>query len=147
MIQNDLEQIGVKVIPKITEWTVFLDQVHQHDFEAFLSGWRARMSVDPTSVWHSRSIDELNYVYYDNPQVDRLIEQGRAIMSREQARPVWLEFQELIYQDQPYTFLMRRKSLIFVDRRIKNIEQTRMGLSLGNVPVENYVPKVEQRYQ
>ena len=52
-----------------------------------------------------------------------------------------------MFEEQPYTFLMRRKSLIFVDRRIKNIEQTRMGLSLGNVPLENYVPRAEQRYQ
>jgi peptide/nickel transport system substrate-binding protein len=144
MIQNDLEQIGVKVIPKITEWTVFLDQVHQHDFEAFLSGWRARMSVDPTSVWHSGSIDELNYVYYDNPRVDRLIEQGRAIMSREQARPVWLEFQELIYRDQPYTFLYWRDQVIGIHKRFRDCHPIPLSIYYH---LENWwVPAEERKY-
>jgi peptide/nickel transport system substrate-binding protein len=144
IIQNDLEQIGIKVIPKIVEWTVFLDQVHQHDFEAYLSGWRARMSVDPTSVWHSKSVDELNYVYYSNPEVDRLIERGREIMSREEARPVWLKFQELIYQDQPYTFLFWRDQVIGIHRRFQDCHPIPLSIYYH---LENWwVPKGERKY-
>lgn len=144
MIQNDLEQVGIKVIPKIVEWTVFLDQVHQHDFEAFLSGWRARLSVDPTSVWHSESLDELNYVYYSNPEVDRLIERGRRIMSREEARPVWLKFQELVYQDQPYTFLFWRDQVTGIHRRFRGCRP--IPLSIYYHLEDWWVPAGERKY-
>jgi peptide/nickel transport system substrate-binding protein len=42
---------------------------------------------------------------------------------------------------------MRRKSLVFIDRRIKNVVNTKLGLNLGNLPMENYVPASQQRYQ
>ena len=42
---------------------------------------------------------------------------------------------------------MRRKSLVFIDRRIHNILNTKVGLNLGAVPIENYVPAAEQRYR
>ena len=60
--------------------------------------------------------------------------------------PIWQACERVLYEDQPYTFLMRRKSLVFVDRRMHNIQITRMGLNLGIVPVEWYVPAKEQKY-
>jgi len=42
---------------------------------------------------------------------------------------------------------MRRKRLLFIDKRIKNVVQTKVGLNFGNLPMENYVPAAEQRYQ
>lgn len=144
MIQSDLEQIGIKVIPKITEWTVFLDQVHQHDFEAYLSGWRARMSVDPTSVWHSKSTDELNYVCYANSEVDRLIELGRETMSRDEARPIWHRFQELVYEDQPYTFLYWRDQVIGIHKRFRGCNP--IPLSIYYHLEDWWVPADERKY-
>jgi peptide/nickel transport system substrate-binding protein len=144
MIQNDLEQIGIRVIPKIVEWTVFLDQVHQHDFEAYLSGWRARMSVDPTSAWHSKSTDELNYVHYANPEVDRLIELGRETMDRSKARSIWRRFQELVYQDQPYTFLYWRDQVIGIHKRFRGCHP--IPLSIYYHLEDWWVPAEERKY-
>ena len=144
MIQNDLGQIGVKVIPQIVEWTVFLDQVHQHDFEAYLSGWRARMSVDPTSVWHSKSTEELNYICYANPEVDRLIELGRETVDRDVARPIWHRFQELVYDDQPYTFLYWREQVIGIHKRFRDCHP--IPLSIYYHLEDWWVPPEERRY-
>jgi peptide/nickel transport system substrate-binding protein len=41
---------------------------------------------------------------------------------------------------------MRRKSLLFVDQRIHNLQMTKLGLNLGLLPLENYVPKAQQKY-
>ena len=41
---------------------------------------------------------------------------------------------------------MRRKTLAFVDRRLQNLEVTKLGLNLSSVPVEIYTPSAEQRY-
>ena len=41
---------------------------------------------------------------------------------------------------------MRRKTLTFVDRRIENLEITKLWLNLGSVPVEVFAPDALQRY-
>ena len=65
---------------------------------------------------------------------------------RRRALPLWREAEQHLFNDQPYTFLRRSKSLVFIDRRLRNVVNTKVGLNLGQVPLENYVPAVEQRY-
>jgi len=60
--------------------------------------------------------------------------------------PLWQKAEHILYEDQPYTFLMRRKSLLFVDKRIHNLQMTKLGLNLGSLPLENYVPTALQKY-
>ena len=60
--------------------------------------------------------------------------------------PLWRAAEVELYRDQPYTFLKRSKSLVFIDRRIHNLVSTKIGLNLGSLPVETYVPLNEQRY-
>jgi peptide/nickel transport system substrate-binding protein len=42
---------------------------------------------------------------------------------------------------------MRRKSLVFLDKRIENVDLTPSGLNLNFQPVEIFVPKAAQKYQ
>jgi peptide/nickel transport system substrate-binding protein len=41
---------------------------------------------------------------------------------------------------------MRRQSLLFVDKRIHNLQMTKSGLNFGSLPLENYVPLAQQKY-
>jgi len=54
--------------------------------------------------------------------------------------------ERIFHEEQPYTFLMRRKTLSFTDRRLQNLEITNLGLNLGIVPVEIFTPSAQQRY-
>ena len=51
-----------------------------------------------------------------------------------------------MHDTQPYTFLMRRKSLLFIDDRFQNLEITKLGLNTSQVPVETYVPLDSQMH-
>ena len=87
-----------------------------------------------------------NFINYKNPQLDKLIDQARATVVEEKRMPLWQQCERILYEDQPYTFLMRRKSMVFVDNRMKNIQITPLGLNLHSVPVEWYVPGPLQKY-
>ena len=54
--------------------------------------------------------------------------------------PLWQQAEAVMHDTQPYTFLMRRKSLLFIDDRFQNLEITNLGLNTSQVPVETYVP-------
>lgn len=148
-LKDLLARAGILLKPKPSEWSVMIDVLKKRDFDAITLGWTSGLETDIYQMFHSSQIEDAgnNTTSFSNPELDRLIEEARATVDEETRMPLWQQAEAIMFEEQPYTFLMRRKSLIFVDRRIKNIEQTRMGLSLGNVPLENYVPKAEQRYQ
>jgi peptide/nickel transport system substrate-binding protein len=126
-----------------------IDLLNKRDFEAITLGWTSGLETDLYQMFHSSQIEDQgnNFINYRNPDLDRLIDEARATVDETQRMPLWQAAEGELYEDQPYTFLMRRKSLVFIDRRIKNVVNTKVGLNLGNLPMENYVPASQQRYQ
>jgi len=138
---------GIRMIPKPTEWPVMLDLLKRRDFDAITLGWTSGVETDIYQMLHGdqRSNNGDNFVNYENPRLDKLIEQARATVDEKKRMPLWQQAEAIIYDDQPYTFLMRRKSLVFVDRRMHNIEITKLGINLTQ-PVEWYVPAEMHKY-
>jgi peptide/nickel transport system substrate-binding protein len=87
-----------------------------------------------------------NFINYRNPELDRLIERARATVDEAKRMPLWRACERILHDDQPYTFLMRRKSLVFIDKRMHNVQITRLGLNMHALPVEWYVPPRLQKY-
>lgn len=148
-LKDLLARAGILLKPKPSEWSVMIDLLNKRDFDAIALGWTSGLETDIYQMFHSSQIagGGNNATHYANPQLDQLIEKARATVDETTRMPLWQQAEAIMYDDQPYTFLMRRKSLLFIDRRIKNVQQTSMGLNLGNVPVENYVPQAEQHYR
>jgi peptide/nickel transport system substrate-binding protein len=148
LIKDLLARAGILMKPKPTEWSVMLDLTKKRDFDAMTLGWTSGLETDLYQIFHSSQIADggNNFTDYRNPELDRLIDEARATVDEDKRMPLWQAAERLLYQDQPYTFLMRRKSLVFIDRRIHNVVSTKVGLNLGNLPIETYVPKAEQRY-
>jgi len=111
-------------------------------------GWSGAIEGDPYQIFHSSQIADggNNSISYSNPELDKIIELARGTVDEEQRMDLWRKAEEILYQDQPYTFLVRLKSLEFVDKRIHNVLKTRLGLNLGVAPIENYVPAKLQKH-
>lgn len=148
-LKDSYARAGILLEPKPSEWSVMLDLMDRKDFEAIVLGWSGVVESDLYQIFHcSQAIPGGdNYIGYCNPELDRLIEQARATVDEAARMPLWREAERLIYNDLPYTFLMRRKSLVFVDRRMKNLEVTRLGFNINFTPVEWYVPSALQKYE
>jgi peptide/nickel transport system substrate-binding protein len=144
-----LARAGILLKPKPTEWSVMIDLFDKRNYESMTLGWSSSLETDLYQAFHSSQIEDAgnNFVNYRNPELDRLIEQARATVDEAKRMPLWQQAENLLYEDQPYTFLMRRKSLVFIDKRIHNVVKTNVGLNFGDQPIENYVPMAEQRYQ
>jgi peptide/nickel transport system substrate-binding protein len=148
-LKDMLARAGILLKPKPTEWSVMIDLLNKRDFEAITLGWTSGLETDLYQMFHSSQIEDQgnNFINYRNPELDRLIDEARATVDEVKRMPLWQAAEGELYKDQPYTFLMRRKSLVFIDRRIKNVVNTKVGLNFGNLPMENYVPASQQRYQ
>ncbi|HED39160.1 MAG TPA: ABC transporter substrate-binding protein, partial [Chromatiales bacterium] len=139
---------GVLLHPKPTEWSVMLDLLGKRNFDAITLSWSSGVETDIFQMFHGSQTENGgdNFVGNKNPELDKLIDEARATVDEAKRMPLWQQTEAIMYDDQPYTFLMRRKSMVFIDKRIHNIAQTKLGLNAGFVPVEWYVPLEMQKY-
>jgi peptide/nickel transport system substrate-binding protein len=147
IIQASLRELGVGVEIRVLEWASFLKEyVKKRRFEAIILGWGIGLDPDQFEIWHSSKTgpDELNMISYANPEVDKLLEQGRQSCRQEERKKYYDRIQEILAEEQPIVFLYFPDSLPTVSRRVHGIVESPNGIRF-NFP-EWYVPRHLQRY-
>jgi peptide/nickel transport system substrate-binding protein len=147
IIQRRLKEVGIKVEIRIVEWATFLKEfIFPGNFDATILGWSGGPEPDQFNIWHSSKTEprELNFIKYSNPEVDELLEQGRRVFDRTERKRIYDRFQEILADEQPYTFLYVGEALPAVARRFRGIEPAPAGISYNFI--KWYVPKSEQKY-
>ena len=142
---------GVIMEPDPVDWPVLIEALNNKDFDAISLGWTGDFEIDVYQNLHSSQTEPGgdNFINFKNAELDSLIEAARREMDEDVRMPIWHKVHELLFQEQPYTYLFRSKSLVFSDRRIKNVQVVRAGLNTGGLwrmPMEWYVPSGEQKY-
>jgi peptide/nickel transport system substrate-binding protein len=56
--------------------------------------------------------------------VDELIDAARVMTDIEKQKPLWREFERIIHEDQPYTFVYEQQQLNFYRKEIRNVMST-----------------------
>ncbi|HIE32583.1 MAG TPA: peptide-binding protein, partial [Thermodesulfobacteriaceae bacterium] len=147
IIQRRLSEIGIKVHIRTAEWTAFIHEfIDKRRFEAVILGWTTGPEPDLYDIWHSSKIKPpgLNFVGYANPEVDRLLEEGRRTFDRNKRKRIYDRFQEILAEDQPYTFLYVPMALPCIHKRFQGIKPAPIGISYN---LERWwVPKDKQKY-
>ncbi|MBJ6751411.1 peptide-binding protein [Geomonas anaerohicana] len=131
IIQMRLKKVGIDVKIRVMEWASFLTNfIDKGKFEVVLMGWTISQDPDLYDVWHSSKTGpkELNFIHYLNPELDRLIVEGRGTFDMAKRRDCYYQIQEILAKDQPYTFLYVPDALPVVTSRIKGIEPAPAGI-------------------
>lgn len=109
LLKENLAQIGIICEVKPTEFTVMQDKARNHQFQAMFGGWGTGTDPDTSiNLWKTEAAR--NYVNYSNPEVDKLFEEGRREFDKEKRAKIYGKIHELLYEDQPYTWLYFRNS-------------------------------------
>jgi peptide/nickel transport system substrate-binding protein len=147
IIQRRLADIGIKVKIRIIEWAAFVnDFINKRRFDATILGWTITLDPDLYDVWHSSKTKqgELNFISFKNKEVDDLLEKGRSTFDRTERKQCYDRIQEIMAEEQPYTFLYVPDSLPIVSSRFKGINPAPLGI--GYNFIKWYVPGGEQKY-
>jgi len=147
IIQRQLKEVGITVKIRIVEWSAFVTEfINKRRFDAAILGWTIPPDPDAYDVWHSSKTapEELNFVSYKNAEVDEMLEKGRSTFDQKERKKYYDRFQEILAQDQPYTFLYVPDELIIISNRIRGVEPAPAGI--GHNFDKWYVPKDEQKY-
>jgi peptide/nickel transport system substrate-binding protein len=147
LIQKRLHEVGISVKIRPIEWATFVNEfIDKRNFEAVILGWSFGPEPDLFDIWHSskQGPKEFNFISFENKEVDEMIIKARHTMGQEERKKCYFRIQEILAEEQPYTFLFIPYSLVAVHKRIKGIEPTPAGISYNTL--EWYVPMEQMRY-
>lgn len=147
IIQQRLAQIGVRVKVRTVEWAAFIQEfVNKGEFDAIILGWSIIPDPDQYAIWHSSKFapNGLNHTFYSNPEVDDLLEKGRRLLDQKDRKPIYDRVQEILHEDQPYTFLFYQQALPIVHARVRGIKPAPTGI--GYNFIRWWIPKDQQRF-
>ena len=146
IIQKQLAEVGMQVKIRTLEWAAFVNEfINKGRFDATILGWTIPMDPDIYDVWHSSKTKpgELNFISYRNREVDELVEKGRGTFNIKERKRCYDRIQEILAEDQPYTFLYVPDALPMISSRFRGIEPAPLGISYNFI--KWYVPQEEQR--
>jgi peptide/nickel transport system substrate-binding protein len=146
IIQWRLAKMGIKVDIKAYEFSTLLNQfIDKRRFEAVILGWSIGLDPDQYDIWFSGKTKEkeFNFVSYNNPEVDALLEKGRRTFDINERKKAYFRIQEILADELPYIFLYVPDALPIVNARFKGIKPSPIGISY-NLP-KWYVPEKLQR--
>jgi len=131
IMQAQLRNVGIEVTPQVVEWGTLLQQINTpelRDFDGVVMGWVTEFKLDDTDLFHSARIDQ-PYAWSGtkNPEIDRLLEVLTSTVDRDQAIPIWREYQRVLSEEQPYTFFYYPDRLDGINRRLRDVEMDARG--------------------
>ena len=83
---------------------VLVSSVIPSDYQAFITVFDIPKDPDQYSLWHSTQT-QTNITKYKNLRIDKLLEEGRVEMDREDRKKTYLDFQRYLLEDSPAIFL------------------------------------------
>ncbi|PKO54518.1 MAG: peptide-binding protein [Betaproteobacteria bacterium HGW-Betaproteobacteria-2] len=150
LIQRRLKEIGIDARIRVLEWASFIGRfIKTGEFDAVVLGWSLSLDPDQYSIWHSsqQAPGQFNFIGYNNPQVDRLLEQGRLELDIEKRTKIYHEFARLLLEDSPIVYLYAGYGLPAIHKRIKGIDDPAPPAGIGHNSHEWYIPQPLRRLE
>jgi peptide/nickel transport system substrate-binding protein len=146
IMQEQLRGIGVAAQPRAVEWGAFTAGMVTPDVRAFDGAVLSIVTsfhVSDRDQFHSSSADApMGLAGMRDPELDRLLDALPRVVDREEAIPLWHQYQERIVALQPYTYVVFPDRLGGVGPRLQGVE---MDVTGDLATVDRWWVPVEER--
>ena len=111
MLKEDLRKVGIVVNIRQLEWSVYVENLRDRQFDVVSLLWIGGLEMDPYQIWHSDNIGDRgsNYMGFRNAEADSLIHFARFEMDKETRNEMYFRLQEILHEEQPYTFMFYQR--------------------------------------
>ncbi len=100
VVTEQAAEAGFRIQINIIPWNILLGE-HEGVSPFYISNWGGRPSIDETLYPYLHSTGSWNEYHYSNPDVDRLLEEGREETDTEQRMEIYAELQRIVSEDGP----------------------------------------------
>lgn len=104
-IQSELKDVGITVNITQETFTQEVTDVQQFKYQSASIGWTGGLDPDNDVYLLFTSNGGFNYTKYSNPQVDKLLNEGRTTVDQAKRLPLYRQAEQLIVQDVPFIFI------------------------------------------
>lgn len=131
MVQAQLSPIGIEVEIVTMEWGAFIEKVYAGTLDMFALGWTADTG-DPDyalyASFHSSMRGEGgNMSYYENAEVDKLLDLGRSSTDEAVRKEAYAKAQAIIWEEVPCVFLQHAEDIDAHNANLKGFTITPSG--------------------
>lgn len=118
--QSQLQNQGVVVEAEFLETAEWRSRVWaNHDFDMVLSMWSFDRNEDVYEQFHSSGVR--NFVGYNNPEVDRLLDEARQAVDPQEKKALMRQVHATVTADKPMVFLWTLDSYSALSAKVENV--------------------------
>jgi peptide/nickel transport system substrate-binding protein len=123
MLKDMWKEVGANVNIESTD-NVQEQSIKTRSYEAVLFGEILNFDPDPFSFWHSSQKKDpgLNLALYDNPDVDKILDEARKETNPDVRAQKYQQFQDIIVEDEPAIFLYSPNYLYVQDSSMHGMD-------------------------
>lgn len=137
IVREDMKTSGVKMEIRQIQFQALIEKINERNFDAYVLGWSMGTDTDPYQLWHSSQIQNGdNYPGFATPETDAIIEKARMEFDEKKRNALYHRFHEILYENQPYTFLTDGYILAVVHKRFENVNVYKTGMDLKEWSVQ-----------
>jgi len=106
---GQLKEIGIEATVLAIEWVQLMVKLRKGDYTISVQGDSERLDPDDAFYMrlHSSEIGQNNNSFYNNKEMDKLLEQGRFLWKMEDRTPVYQKVVEIIKEDLPILYVAK----------------------------------------
>jgi len=123
IVQQNLRDIGIECHLKFDESLIFLKNQNEFRYDAALSGMAAETLPFQLIIWGSDfARHPFNSSAFQNRELDTVIAEPNHPLSNERKLALWKNYQKILHEEQPRTFLYYYDELEGFSRRVANTD-------------------------
>ncbi|HEY6159580.1 MAG TPA: ABC transporter substrate-binding protein [Bacteroidia bacterium] len=128
MFQEEARKVGIKVDVIQQDWSVYLQNQKNHDFEMYFGGWVASPTPnDPKQIYHTESYNGgSNYVGFGNPESDAVIDSLRKELDENKRSAYYKKLQLILHDECSYIYLWAPTERMAINKKFTNAEPSVM---------------------
>lgn len=133
-VQADLKEAGIDMRLELLEFNTLLGRLAppERAYDAVMFGVTPNVRLDDRTMFQCSMRDDFSHLSgYCSPEVDDMLDLVSTVVDRQEARPHWLRYQEVIARDQPYTFMSYIETLLGVSKRLQDVRPDVRGALVG----------------
>jgi peptide/nickel transport system substrate-binding protein len=124
-ISGALKELGIDCVVNGVDIADLSSKFDDKDFDALFLGWaEGTPPEDPRQLWYSSGAKEKgssNAIGFANPQIDRIIDQLQYEYNEDKRIELYHQFDRIIFEEAPYTFLYNPKSILVYRDYLQNV--------------------------
>lgn len=121
IIQQYLKAVGIDAEIQMSDFPTLVKDMQSGNFDLALIGHGSGTDPDYTAIWaatESQPPAGNNFMRYSNPEVDRLLNQGRTTVDQKQRKVIYDKYQQVLVNDVAMIWLYRPNDIYALNKRV-----------------------------